>query len=112
MDYVDNMELYMDAADMIITKRAASTVSSADKRKPLIITDPIPGVENRNAYFLINNDLAVYAGKYSRVCDVIMQLYSQPEKLSRMKQAREAYGKRHSAKAAGDFIIKLIGARN
>jgi processive 1,2-diacylglycerol beta-glucosyltransferase len=113
VDYVDNMELYMDAADMIITKPGGLTVSEAlTKRKPLIITDPIPGVENRNAYFLINNDLAVYAGKYSRVCDVIMQLYSQPEKLSRMKQAREAYGKRHSAKAAGDFIIKLIGARN
>jgi len=109
VDYVDNMELYMDAADIIITKPGGLTVSEAlTKRKPLIITDPIPGVETRNAYFLINNNLAVYAGKYSRICDVIMQLYSRPEKLSQMKQAQDAYGKKHSAKNTGDFIIQLI----
>jgi|CZCB01.1.fsa_nt_gi processive 1,2-diacylglycerol beta-glucosyltransferase len=109
VDYVDNMELYMDAADIIITKPGGLTVSEAlTKRKPLIITDPIPGVETRNAYFLVNNNLAVYAGKYSRICDVIMQLYSRPEKLSQMKQAQDAYGKKHSAKNTGDFIIQLI----
>jgi len=107
--YVDNMELYMDAADVIITKPGGLTVSEAlTKRKPLIITEPIPGVENRNAYFLLNNDLAVYAGKYSRICDVIMQLYSRPEKLDQMRQAQEVYGKRHSAKNTGDFIINLL----
>jgi processive 1,2-diacylglycerol beta-glucosyltransferase len=51
VDYVDNMELYMDAADIIITKPGGLTVSEAlTKRKPLIITDPIPGVETRNAF--------------------------------------------------------------
>ncbi|HEY8348724.1 MAG TPA: glycosyltransferase [Clostridia bacterium] len=107
--YVDNMELYMDAADVIITKPGGLTVSEAlTKRKPLIVTDPIPGVENRNAYFLMNNGLAVYAGRYARICDVIMQMYSRPEKLEQMRQAQETYGKRHSAKNMGDFIIKLI----
>ncbi len=109
VDYVDNMELYMDAADVIITKPGGLTVSEVlAKRRTLIITDPIPGVENRNTYFLINNNLAVYAGKYARIDDVIMQLFTHPEKLSQMKCAQELYGKRHSAKATGDFIIKLI----
>lgn len=109
VDYVDNMELYMDAADIIITKPGGLTVSETlTKRRPLIITDPIPGVENRNAYFLINNNLAVYAGKYSRICDVLMQLFTQPGKLSQMRQAQELYGKRHSAKNTGDFILKLV----
>ncbi|NLH97519.1 MAG: glycosyltransferase [Clostridiaceae bacterium] len=107
--YVDNMELYMDAADVIITKPGGLTVSEAlTKRKPLIITDPIPGVENRNAYFLINNDLAVYAGKYARICDVIMQLHSHPGKIDQMRRAQEVYGKRHSARMTGDFMIDLI----
>jgi UDP-N-acetylglucosamine 2-epimerase len=65
-------------------------------------------VENRNTYFLLNNNLAVHAGKYARINDVIMQLFSQPEKLSQMKHAQELYGKRHSAKITGDFIIRLI----
>jgi len=109
VEFVDNMELYMDAADVVITKPGGLTVSeSLAKRKPLILTDPIPGVENRNTYFLINNNLAVYAGKYTRIDDVIMQLFSHPEKLSQMKRAQELYGKRHSAKATGDFIIELL----
>lgn len=109
VDYVDNMELYMDAADIIITKPGGLTVSEVlAKRRPLIITDPIPGVENRNTYFLLNNNLAVHAGKYARIDDVIMQLFSEPEKLSQMRHAQELYGKRHSAKAAGDFIIELM----
>lgn len=106
IDYVDNMELYMDAADVIITKPGGLTASEAlAKRRPLIITDPIPGVENRNTYFLINNNLAVHAGKYARIDDVIMQLFSHPEKLNQIRHAQELYGKRHSAKATGDFII-------
>jgi len=109
VDYVNNMELYMDAADVIVTKPGGLTVSEAlAKRRPLIITDPIPGVENRNAYFLINNNLAVYAGRFARIDEVIMQLFSHPEKLSQMSKAQQLFGKRHSAKATGDFIIKLI----
>lgn len=109
VDFVNNMELYMDAADIIITKPGGLTVSEAlAKRRALIITDPIPGVENRNLSFLTNNNLAVYAGKYAKIDEVIMQLFTHPEKLNQMKQAQHLYGKRHSAKTAGDFIINLI----
>jgi processive 1,2-diacylglycerol beta-glucosyltransferase len=107
-DYVDNMELYMDASDCVITKPGGITVSETlAKRKPLIITDPLPGVENRNIFFLTNNNLAVHAGKYARIDEVLLQLLSQPERLDQMKKAQELYGKRHSAKAVGDFLIEL-----
>jgi len=107
-DYVENMELYMDAADCVITKPGGITVSEAlAKRRPLIVTDPLPGVENRNIFFLVNNNLAVHAGKYARIDEVLVQLFSQPERLDQMKHAQELYGKRHSAKTTGDFIIEL-----
>ncbi len=106
--YVDNVELYMDAADCIVTKPGGLTVSEVlAKRKPLIITDPLPGVENRNVIFLLNNNLAVYAGKYTQIDEIFMQLISQPERLNQMKRAQELYGRRHSAKAMGDFILNI-----
>lgn len=106
--FCTNVELYMDAADCVVTKPGGITVSeSLAKRKPLIITEPMPGVENRNLYFLINNSLAVHAGKYARIDEVLMQLFQNPERLQEMHRAQEKLGKRHSAQMLGDFIIDL-----
>ena len=106
--FCTNVELYMDAADCVVTKPGGITVSeSLAKRKPLIITEPMPGVENRNLYFLINNSLAVHAGKYARIDEVLMQLFQNPERIEQMRHAQETLGKRHSARQLGDFIIEL-----
>lgn len=106
--FVNNVELYMDAADCVITKPGGITVSEAlAKRKPLIVTEPLPGVENRNLYFLLNNSLAVHAGKYARIDEVLIQLFSNPERLEEMKRAQEKMGKQHSAKKLGDFLLEL-----
>lgn len=106
--FVNNLELYMDAADCVITKPGGITVSEAlAKRKPLIVTEPLPGVENRNLYFLINNSLAVYAGKYARTDEVLIQLFSNPEKCEEMNRAQEKMGKQHSAQKLGDFLLEL-----
>ena len=50
----------MDAADCIITKPGGLTTSeSLAKRIPMILINPIPGQEERNMEFLLNNGLAI-----------------------------------------------------
>jgi processive 1,2-diacylglycerol beta-glucosyltransferase len=106
--YCTNVELYMDAADCVVTKPGGITVSEAlAKMKPLIITEPMPGVENRNLIFLLNNRLAVHAGKYARIDEVMMQFFSNPERLQQMQRTQEALGKRHSAQKLGDFMLEI-----
>ncbi len=103
----------MDASDCVVTKPGGITVSETlAKIKPLIITEPLPGVENRNLFFLLNNNLAVHAGKYARIDEVVMQFFSFPERLEEMKRAQESLGKRHSAKKLGDFMLEINNIKN
>ena len=56
--FVDNIDIIMDAADCIITKPGGLTTSeSLAKRIPMILINPIPGQEERNMEFLLNNGL-------------------------------------------------------
>jgi processive 1,2-diacylglycerol beta-glucosyltransferase len=54
---VNNIELYMDAADCIVTKPGGLTVTELMAKKlPAILTNPIPGPEERNLDFLLNTE--------------------------------------------------------
>jgi processive 1,2-diacylglycerol beta-glucosyltransferase len=51
---------YMDAADLLISKPGGLTCSEAlAKGKPMMIVDPIPGQEQRNCEYLLENGCAV-----------------------------------------------------
>ena len=105
--FIDNVNDYMDAADLVITKPGGLTSSEAlAKRKPLVLMDPLPGVESRNLGFLVNNSLAVYANKYMNEDEVVMQLLSNEERLRVMRETQEKLGKRHSAKRLGRFYYR------
>lgn len=58
--YVDNVEVFMDASDCIITKPGGITVSEClVKNLPMILTNPIPGQEDRNVDFLNSKKAAM-----------------------------------------------------
>ena len=64
----------MDAADCIVTKPGGLTTSeSMAKGLPMVIVNPIPGQEQRNAEFLVNQGVAVIA---SKACPIEECLYS------------------------------------
>ncbi|MBC5649467.1 MGDG synthase family glycosyltransferase [Christensenella tenuis] len=109
LGFVDNMEAYMDAADIIITKPGGlSTSETIAKRKPLLLMKPMPGVENMNLAFLLNHSLAVHCSQYQSVSQVIMQLRLNNFKLREMERAQKKWGKKHSAKTLAEFIEKLV----
>ena len=67
----------MDAADFIITKPGGLTTSeSLAKGLPMITMNPLPGQEDRNLNFLVNNGAAImvkrhlsdFRGDKSNVC--------------------------------------------
>jgi processive 1,2-diacylglycerol beta-glucosyltransferase len=109
LGFVHNMSEYMDACDVFITKPGGLSTSEAiAKRKPLILTRPMPGVENMNLVFLVNNSLAVHANQYQPICEVIMQLRQNDRKLEEMAGAQAQWGKGDSARKLGEFIEGLV----
>ena len=109
LGFVDNMEEYIDAADIVITKPGGlSSSETVAKGKPLLLMKPMPGVENMNLAFLLNNSLAVHCSQYQSVSQVIMQLRLNDLKLKEMERAQRKWGKKHSAKTLAEFIEKLV----
>ncbi|OGE73982.1 MAG: hypothetical protein A3C49_04280 [Candidatus Doudnabacteria bacterium RIFCSPHIGHO2_02_FULL_42_25] len=62
LGYVDNMEVLMSAADVLIYKTGGPSMAEAViKKLPMILTDIRPGHELINLNYLVNNGIAKYA---------------------------------------------------
>lgn len=83
--FVDNVDVMMDAANCIISKPGGLTVSeSMAKQLPMIIMNPIPGQEDRNVEFLLNNGLAMKITDTYPIDEAVYQLLSSHDKVETM----------------------------
>lgn len=107
--YTNEISLLMDAADVIVTKPGGLTVSEAlVKKLPMIICNPIPGHEQRNATFLLNSGAAMEVDRHTHFSDVIYQLVSSPTRLDNMRAAIDAIAKTNSTEVLYDLTKELV----
>lgn len=105
--YVDNVDVMMDAADCIITKPGGITTSEAmAKGLPMIMVNPIPGHEMRNAEFMLNNGLALYATKSFPLDEAVFSLLQHPERIAFLRSTIEIYARQNSAHNLCNFLIE------
>lgn len=105
--YVNNIDVMMDASDVIITKPGGLTTSEAlAKGLPLILANPIPGQEDRNAEFLLNNGAAMKTSSTFPIDECIYELFTSEWRLENMTKAAAMLAKPNSTKDLGDFIIE------
>ncbi|MFT9078583.1 MGDG synthase family glycosyltransferase [Ethanoligenens sp.] len=108
--FVDNVDVMMDAADCIITKPGGLTTSEAlAKNLPILMMNPIPGQEERNVEFLVNNGLAVNVTNTYPVDEALYQLFLYPQKLKNMQSNIQLVGKPHATDDICAFVMKLCG---
>lgn len=107
--FVDNVEILMDAADCIITKPGGLTTSELlAKRLPAVIMNPIPGQEDRNMEFLVNNGAAIAATDTFGIDEALFEIFSNSWRLRLLKLAVSRLGKPKSTVDLCDFIENLI----
>jgi processive 1,2-diacylglycerol beta-glucosyltransferase len=98
----------MDAADVLITKPGGLTTSEAmAKGVPLILMNPIPGQEERNRDFLLNNGAAVAVSETCPIEDVLYQLFRNPERIENMKRSISFLKKPNATEDLTNFILTL-----
>ena len=103
--YVDNVDVFMDACDCMITKPGGLTTSEALAKKiPLIINNPIPGQEDRNVEFLLNAGVAVKASKTFPLDEAVYEMLINNERRILCKQAARFLGKPRSTRNFIEFI--------
>lgn len=110
LGFADNVDVLMDAADMIITKPGGLTTSEAlAKRLPMIIANAIPGLETRNTAFLLNQGTAMAVTKSTPVEELVFSLMGDHgrAKTAAMQACIDALRKPDSARDVCAFVAGL-----
>ena len=107
--YVNNVDVFMDAADCIVTKPGGLTTSEAlAKGLPMVMSNPVPGQEDRNVEFLLNAGAAVKVSKTFPIDDALHLLFFGDERKKALEESIRLLRKPDSAKELTTFIIALM----
>lgn len=103
--YTDRVRELMAAADLLISKPGALTISEAlAMGLPMLLHEPIPGPEAENAVYEAGEGTAAWLQAGEALAPAVRALLSQPEKLAAMK--RRAYECRRP-QAAHDIVMSI-----
>lgn len=109
LGYVRDMSGLMGISDLIITKPGGLSTSEAlAKELPMVLTDPIPGQEQRNVRFLTKHGVARLANSRDELIHLITDLFRHPKKISAMRQRARLIGKPYAAWEAARSIFSLL----
>jgi processive 1,2-diacylglycerol beta-glucosyltransferase len=104
--FVSNICTMIDAADVVVTKPGGlSTTETLVKKKPLILTAPIPGQEEENADYLQNLGLAMRSTRYTPVHELVSLLLSNSVLADQMRDAVSRHISFDSTPRLCDFIL-------
>jgi processive 1,2-diacylglycerol beta-glucosyltransferase len=91
--FVTNIEQLMAAADLAVAKSGGLTTSEClALGLPMVVRDPIPGQEERNADFVIEAGAGVKAHGIDSLRFKVRELLADPTRLARMRKAARAVG--------------------
>lgn len=111
--FSDQVDIFMDACDLIVTKPGGLTVSEAlAKKVPMVLINPIPGHEYRNREFLVNCGAAMAHTKTLPVDEIIYQMLVNKSRLENMKKCIETISKPYASKTLIDFILSRKNDKN
>lgn len=107
--FVTNVDEIMDACDCLLSKPGGiTTCESLAKTLPMLMIDPLPGVEDRNVEFLQANGAAIYITKTFQIEDALFLLFRNPGRLERIKESIRSIAKPNAARDLCRIIAKTI----
>ena len=107
--YVNNVDVFMDAADCIVTKPGGLTTSEAlAKGVPMIMSNPVTGQEDRNVEFLLNTGAAMKISKAFPIDDALYQLFLNDGRGKILDRSIQSLRKPDSTRDQADFVVDLI----
>ena len=97
LPFTDKVPELMNIADLVITKPGGLTVSeSLVSSLPLLLINPIPGQEEKNAEYLEDRGAAIWIRKSSDPKDIIDSVLSNEKRLNYMKENSIKLAKKNS----------------
>jgi processive 1,2-diacylglycerol beta-glucosyltransferase len=98
--FTTTIERLMAASDVAITKPGGLTISEClAMRLPMVLIAPIPGQEERNADYLMEQGAALKAYDPAGLEFRVRQLLAEPQRLARMRERLEVIRRPDAAKS-------------
>jgi processive 1,2-diacylglycerol beta-glucosyltransferase len=106
--FIPFVDLAMACSDLLITKAGGLTVSEAlSSHLPMVILDPFPGQEGRNADYVVEQGAALIATGFSNLHFKLDRLIEHPALLAGMKRRARAIAK---PRAAIDILEDVLAS--
>ena len=106
--FVDSMDELMALSDLLITKPGGITVSeSMAMGVPMIFIEPIPGQEEANADYLVEQSVGVKARNLPVLLHKLGLLVKNPRRLAEMSKRAKAISRPDAAKTIAEEAMKL-----
>ncbi len=108
--YITNIQDYMLKSDIAFTRGSPNVMMEAIACNiPLIITGALPGQEQENPDFAVNNKLGIFCDDLSQLSSVVSELLDDNARgLNEIKQAQREYFDHESAKKIVETALGLI----
>jgi processive 1,2-diacylglycerol beta-glucosyltransferase len=104
--FTNEMHKMMAASDLVVTKPGGLTVSEClALGKPMLLISPIPGQEEHNAGFLMEEGVAWLAYDAIGLDYKVARLMADPAKLATMAARSRALGKPQAARAVLQHVL-------
>ena len=107
--FTSRMPLYMDAADLILTKPGGlSSTEAAVKALPMLFIDAVPGCETRNFEFFLENGFADMRDSVLGLCDAVCELLENDQKLKKMSEILKSEFSGCAVQSISEYVIKDV----
>jgi processive 1,2-diacylglycerol beta-glucosyltransferase len=112
LGFTDKMRDLMAVADLLVTKPGGLTVSEALAcGLPMALVSPIPGQEERNSDYLLENGAAVKVNAPAALTDKVEALLSSETRLAEMRRSAKNLGHPRAAFAVARAALELAWGR-
>lgn len=104
--YTTQVPLYMDAADMIVTKPGGlSATEAANKHLPMVLINTVGGCESRNFDFFLSRGFAVGSTLAEEVVALALALARNNSAREKMAKGLESSFSQNSARAIARYVV-------
>ncbi|MBE3575837.1 MAG: glycosyltransferase [Firmicutes bacterium] len=113
LGFVTNVEQWMAAASLMISKAGGLTVSEAlATGVPMVIVDPVPGQEEGNTRFLLEHGAAAYAEHLGGLGALVGELLASPERLAQMRENGRGLARPGAAEEIARVLLGLARSKD